>query len=63
MHLGKVKVKGKGVQVTLADADYNPNEANVNNYLVHEHHVLQVVNELYISGASAIADKWTKAIT
>ena len=55
MHLGKVKVKGKGVQVTLADADYNPNEANVNNYLVHEHHVLQVVNELYISGASAIA--------
>ena len=25
MHLGKVKVKGKGVQVTLADANYNPN--------------------------------------
>ncbi len=39
MHLGKVKVKGKGVQVTLADADYNPNESNVNNYIVHEHHV------------------------
>ena len=55
MHLGKVKVKGKGVQVTLADANYNPNETNVNNYMVHEHHVLQVVNELYISGASAIA--------
>ena len=55
MHLGKVKVKGKGVQVTLADANYNPNVTNVNNYIVHEHHVLQVVNELYISGASAIA--------
>ena len=55
MHLGKVKVKGKGVQVTLADADYNPNETNVNNYIVHEHHVFHVVNELYISGASAIA--------
>ena len=26
MYLGKVKVKGNGVQVTLADADYNPNE-------------------------------------
>ncbi len=55
MYLGKVKVKGEGVQVTLADADYHPNESNVNNYMVHEHHVLQVVNELYISGASAIA--------
>ena len=55
MYLGKVKVKGEGVQVTLADADYHPNESNVNNYMVHEHHVLQVVNELYISGANAIA--------
>jgi uncharacterized protein YlxW (UPF0749 family) len=55
MYLGKVKVKGEGIQVTLADADYHPNESNVNNYMVHEHHVFQVVNELYISGANAIA--------
>src|SRR4051812_11429392 len=55
MYLGKVKVKGKGVQVTLADSDYNPDEQNVNQYIVHEHHVFNVINELYISGASAIA--------
>lgn len=55
MYLGKVKVKGEGVQVTLADADYSPSEKNVNNYIVHEHHVFKVINELYISGASAVA--------
>lgn len=55
MFLGKVKVKGKGVEVTLADGDYNPEEENVNNYIVHEHHVFKVINELYISGAQAIA--------
>ncbi|MEH7122952.1 DUF881 domain-containing protein [Bacillus sp. JJ1773] len=55
MYLGKVKVKGQGVEVTLADGDYNPEEVNVNNYIVHEHHVFKVINELYISGASAIA--------
>lgn len=55
MFLGEVKVKGKGVRVTLADGEYNPKEENVNNYLVHEFHVFKVVNELYISGASAVA--------
>lgn len=55
MFLGKVKVVGKGVKVTLADGDYNPEEDNINNYIVHEHHVFKVINELYISGASAIA--------
>ncbi|MGY6210175.1 DUF881 domain-containing protein [Cytobacillus firmus] len=55
MHLGKVKVKGPGVEVTLADGDYNPDEDNINNYIVHEHHVFKVINELYISGASAVA--------
>jgi uncharacterized protein YlxW (UPF0749 family) len=53
--LGKVKVKGKGVKITLDDGDYNPEEKNVNNYLVHEFHVFKVINELYISGASAVA--------
>lgn len=55
MYLGKVKVKGKGVQVTLADNAYNPDGQNANQYIVHEHHVFHVINELYISGASAIA--------
>jgi uncharacterized protein YlxW (UPF0749 family) len=55
MFLGKVKVKGKGVKVTLTDGAYDPKEDNVNNYLVHEFHVFKVVNELYISGAAAVA--------
>ncbi|MDQ0412594.1 uncharacterized protein YlxW (UPF0749 family) [Mesobacillus stamsii] len=55
MFLGKVKVSGKGVKVTLADGEYDPNEENINNYLVHEQHVFKVINELYISGAAAIA--------
>lgn len=55
MFVGKVKVKGSGVRVTLTDGAYNPKEDNINNYLVHEHHVFKVVNELYISGADAVA--------
>ncbi|MGX1264730.1 uncharacterized protein YlxW (UPF0749 family) [Rossellomorea marisflavi] len=55
MYLGKTKVKGPGLKVTLSDADYNPDEENINNYIVHEHHVFKVINELYISGASAVA--------
>lgn len=55
MFVGKVKVKGKGVKITLTDGAYNPEEDNINNYLVHEHHVFRVVNELYISGAAAVA--------
>ncbi|MCA1062284.1 DUF881 domain-containing protein [Rossellomorea sp. AcN35-11] len=55
MYLGKTKVQGPGVNVTLSDADYDPNEENANNYIVHEHHVFKVINELYIAGASAVA--------
>jgi uncharacterized protein YlxW (UPF0749 family) len=55
LFLGKVKVKGKGVEVTLADGEYDAAEENVNNYIVHEHHIFKVINELYISGATAIA--------
>ncbi len=55
MFLGKVKVKGQGVMVQLSDGAYDPKEENINNYLVHEHHVFKVINELYISGAAAIA--------
>ncbi|MDQ0215245.1 uncharacterized protein YlxW (UPF0749 family) [Oikeobacillus pervagus] len=55
MYLGKVKVKGRGIKVTLEDEEYNPNVDNVNKYIVHEQHIFKVVNELKISGASAIA--------
>lgn len=55
MYLGKVKVQGKGIQVKLEDGAYMPEEENVNHYIVHEHHVFKVVNELYIAGASAVA--------
>jgi uncharacterized protein YlxW (UPF0749 family) len=55
VYLGKVNVKGPGVQVTLSDAEYDPAEENVNNYIVHEYHIFQVINELNISGANAIA--------
>ncbi len=55
MYVGEVKVKGKGIEVTLEDASYVPTESNVNNYIVHEGHIQNVINELMISGANAIA--------
>ncbi|CAG9619800.1 DUF881 domain-containing protein [Sutcliffiella rhizosphaerae] len=55
MYNGEVKVQGKGVEVTLSDASYVPTEENVNNYIVHESHVFKVMNELFISGADAVA--------
>ncbi|WP_254660849.1 DUF881 domain-containing protein [Bacillus sp. FJAT-27225] len=55
MFLGHVKVQGPGVEVTLADGEYNSKQPNINDYLVHEYHVFKVVNELYVSGASAVA--------
>lgn len=55
MYLGKIKVSGSGVSVTLEDGDYDASQYNVNDYIVHEHHVFNVINELYISGASAVA--------
>ena len=50
-----VPVQGNGLKVTLQDGDYNPNSVNPNDYIVHESHVFQVINELYISGAEAIS--------
>lgn len=55
MYIGELPVIGKGVQVTLEDASYIPDEDNVNNYIVHESHIFNLINELYISGADAIA--------
>ncbi|OED32752.1 hypothetical protein BHE17_09985 [Planococcus maritimus] len=53
--LGLVPVQGEGLTVTLRDGDYSIDHANPNEYIVHESHVFQVINELYISGAEAIA--------
>lgn len=53
--LGVIPAVGPGVKVTLADAEYDPVEQNPNDYIVHESHVLKVVNELRISGAQGIA--------
>ncbi len=55
MYVGETKVKGRGLEVTLEDASYVPTEANVNRYIVHEGHIQNVINELMISGANAIA--------
>lgn len=53
--LGVIPSSGSGVRVTLKDGDYDPVEQNPNDYIVHESHVLRVVNELKISGAQGIA--------
>lgn len=53
--MGLVPVQGNGLKVTLQDGGYDPNSVNPNDYIVHESHVFQVINELYISGAQAIS--------
>ncbi|MCJ1907163.1 DUF881 domain-containing protein [Planococcus ruber] len=55
LYLGVLPVEGNGLKVTLQDGEYNSDSANPNDYIVHESHVFQVINELYISGAEAIA--------
>ncbi|WP_262172867.1 DUF881 domain-containing protein [Saccharococcus sp. Marseille-Q5394] len=53
--LGVIPASGPGVRITLKDGDYDPVVLNPNDYIVHESHVLRVVNELKISGAQGIA--------
>ncbi len=53
--LGEVPAEGEGVRVTLHDSAYDPATQNPNDYIVHESHVLSVVNELKIAGAEGIA--------
>ncbi|SNX73452.1 uncharacterized protein YlxW (UPF0749 family) [Bacillus oleivorans] len=55
MFLGKIKVEGSGVQVTLEDSNYNPSTDNISDYIVHEQQVFRVISELYVSGAQAVA--------
>lgn len=52
--LGDIPSKGAGVKVTLEDADYDPSVQNPNDYIVHESHVLRVINELKIAGAQGM---------
>lgn len=53
--LGLIPAKGEGIIVVLEDAEYSPESENPNDYIVHESHVLKLVNELKISGAEAIS--------
>jgi uncharacterized protein YlxW (UPF0749 family) len=55
VYLGKIKVEGEGIELTLADSAKVPIDKNVNNYLVHDGHIQAVLNELYAAGASAVA--------
>jgi len=54
-YLGKVPVRGEGIIVSLDDSEYDPGAGDINQFLVHEHHVLGVVNELFTAGAEAVA--------
>ncbi|WP_416151039.1 DUF881 domain-containing protein [Salipaludibacillus sp. HK11] len=55
MVTGEVAVKGEGIHVTLADAEYEHGDEDPNNYIVHEQHIQQVVDELLVAGAEAVA--------
>jgi uncharacterized protein YlxW (UPF0749 family) len=53
--LGKEKVKGSGIIVTLSDSEYIPDGKNPNNYIVHEQHIQAVIYEMFVTGAEAVA--------
>lgn len=52
---GEVPVKGEGYRVQLEDGEYDPDQVNPNDYIVHEGHVYMVINELKIAGAEAVS--------
>ncbi|CDQ19838.1 Uncharacterized conserved protein YlxW, UPF0749 family [Halobacillus karajensis] len=52
---GEVPIQGEGVEIVLRDAEYIPDEEQVNQYIVHESHIHSVVNELLSAGAKAVA--------
>lgn len=55
--LGLTEVSGQGVIITLDEnRQVNPDEVlNISGYLVHEEDLLYIVNELFNSGADAVA--------
>ncbi|WP_326938308.1 DUF881 domain-containing protein [Alkalihalobacillus alcalophilus] len=52
---GTVPVNGPGIEISLEDAEYMPTGTNPNDYIVHEAHVQQVIDELLVSQAEAVA--------
>lgn len=54
-YIGWMPVEGEGLKVVLEDGEYGAQAVNPNDYIVHESHVFQVIHEMYISGAEAIA--------
>lgn len=52
---GELSISGEGVIVTLKDANFIPAEDHANQYIVHDRHIHQTVNELFSAGAKAIA--------
>ncbi|UOQ47958.1 DUF881 domain-containing protein [Gracilibacillus caseinilyticus] len=52
---GELAVKGNGIMVTLKDASYIPSEDHANQYIVHDRHIHQTVNELFSAGAKAVS--------
>ncbi|MDQ0299045.1 uncharacterized protein YlxW (UPF0749 family) [Salibacterium salarium] len=55
MLTGEVGVAGPGIEVTLNDHTFVPEEGNPNDYIVHERHIQQVIDELLLAGAEAIS--------
>jgi uncharacterized protein YlxW (UPF0749 family) len=53
--LGVKAIEGEGLTLTLQDGEYSTKNVNPNDYIVHESHIFQVINELYISGAQAVS--------
>ncbi|RLQ92846.1 DUF881 domain-containing protein [Planomicrobium sp. Y74] len=54
-YVGLMPVEGEGLKVILEDGEYGTQAVNPNEYIVHESHVFQVIHEMYISGAEAVA--------
>lgn len=52
---GELSVEGEGVSVHLQDAAYIPEDGHVNDYIVHETHVFEVINEMLSAGAKAVS--------
>ncbi|GEL07300.1 DUF881 domain-containing protein [Salisediminibacterium halotolerans] len=55
MITGDIPVSGEGVEIRLDDSDFNEGQDNPNEFIVHERHIQKVVDELYASGAEAVA--------
>ncbi len=52
---GELSISGEGIMVTLKDASFIPAEDHANQYIVHDRHIHQTVNELFSAGAKAVA--------